>query len=109
MSVWGLYKFALLLRLVTWPLPALGSRVVGTFLAVATILALVIQFSVQKFVVDAEPWSHTYIQKYIDSVVIGVTVLVVAIPEGLPLAVTIALAYSVKVSGFHRANCKTVK
>ena len=84
-------------------------RVVGTFLAVATILALVIQFSVQKFVVDAEPWSHTYIQKYIDSVVIGVTVLVVAIPEGLPLAVTIALAYSVKVSGFYRANCKTVK
>ena len=28
--------------------------------------------------------------------IIGVTVLVVAVPEGLPLAVTIALAYSVK-------------
>ena len=28
--------------------------------------------------------------------IIGVTVLVVAIPEGLPLAVTISLAYSVK-------------
>lgn len=27
---------------------------------------------------------------------IGITVLVVAIPEGLPLAVTISLAYSVK-------------
>jgi len=27
--------------------------------------------------------------------IIGVTILVVAIPEGLPLAVTIALAYSV--------------
>ena len=27
--------------------------------------------------------------------IIGVTVLVVAVPEGLPLAVTIALAYSV--------------
>jgi len=28
--------------------------------------------------------------------IIGVTILVVAIPEGLPLAVTISLAYSVK-------------
>ena len=28
--------------------------------------------------------------------IIGVTVLVVAVPEGLPLAVTISLAYSVK-------------
>ncbi len=29
-------------------------------------------------------------------VIIGVTVLVVAVPEGLPLAVTLSLAYSVK-------------
>jgi magnesium-transporting ATPase (P-type) len=28
--------------------------------------------------------------------VLGITVLVVTIPEGLPLAVTISLAYSVK-------------
>lgn len=37
-----------------------------------------------------------YFVKYI---IIGVTVLVVAVPEGLPLAVTLALAYSVKVKG----------
>ena len=30
--------------------------------------------------------------------IIGVTVLVVAVPEGLPLAVTLSLAYSVKVN-----------
>ena len=30
--------------------------------------------------------------------IIGVTVLVVAVPEGLPLAVTLSLAYSVRVS-----------
>ena len=29
-------------------------------------------------------------------IIIGVTVLVVAVPEGLPLAVTLSLAYSVK-------------
>ena len=33
--------------------------------------------------------------KVLDPVIIAVTVLVVAVPEGLPLAVTIALAYSV--------------
>ena len=32
-----------------------------------------------------------------DFFIIGVTVLVVAVPEGLPLAVTLALAYSVRV------------
>ena len=31
-------------------------------------------------------------------IIIGVTVLVVAVPEGLPLAVTLSLAYSVKVT-----------
>jgi Ca2+ transporting ATPase len=31
----------------------------------------------------------------LDFFIIGVTIIVVAIPEGLPLAVTIALAYSV--------------
>lgn len=29
-------------------------------------------------------------------VIVGITVLVVAVPEGLPLAVAIALAFSVK-------------
>jgi magnesium-transporting ATPase (P-type) len=32
----------------------------------------------------------------IDYVLISITVIVVAIPEGLPLAVTLSLAYSVK-------------
>lgn len=30
-----------------------------------------------------------------DHFIVGITVIVVAVPEGLPLAVTIALAYSV--------------
>jgi Ca2+ transporting ATPase len=37
-----------------------------------------------------------YINFYVKFVIIGVTVLVVAVPEGLPLAVTLSLAYSVK-------------
>ena len=38
-----------------------------------------------------------YLSYYVKFVIIGVTVLVVAVPEGLPLAVTLSLAYSVKV------------
>ena len=37
-----------------------------------------------------------YLSYYVKFVIIGVTVLVVAVPEGLPLAVTLSLAYSVK-------------
>ena len=41
-------------------------------------------------------WSMYYINFYVKFIIIGVTVLVVAVPEGLPLAVTLSLAYSVK-------------
>jgi Ca2+ transporting ATPase len=34
--------------------------------------------------------------KLLDYVIIGITVVVVAIPEGLPLSVTLSLAFSVK-------------
>ena len=40
-------------------------------------------------------FSMEFIQKVLSFFIISVTVIVVAVPEGLPLAVTIALAYSV--------------
>ena len=36
-----------------------------------------------------------YIEEWIKYIIIGVAIVVVAVPEGLPLAVTISLAYSV--------------
>lgn len=42
------------------------------------------------------PWKNTYANNLVKHLIIGVTVLVVAVPEGLPLAVTLSLAYSVK-------------
>uniref|UniRef100_A0AAR2JKX0 Calcium-transporting ATPase n=1 Tax=Pygocentrus nattereri TaxID=42514 RepID=A0AAR2JKX0_PYGNA len=52
------------------------------------------------FWVQGLPWEKDctpiYIQFFVKFFIIGVTVLVVAVPEGLPLAVTISLAYSVK-------------
>lgn len=70
----------------------------GSTIAVLTVVILVIQFCVSTFVIQKLPWSNTYANKLVKYLIIGVTVLVVAVPEGLPLAVTLSLAYSVKVN-----------
>lgn len=67
-------------------------------------------FTVDTFVVNKKPWltecTPVYVQYFVKFFIIGVTVLVVAVPEGLPLAVTISLAYSVKVrEGKSRVRC----
>lgn len=63
-----------------------------------TVVMLMVRFTLEVFVVDRRSWSIEFIQHYVRFFIIGVTVLVVAVPEGLPLAVTLALAYSVRVS-----------
>ncbi|XP_073958847.1 plasma membrane calcium-transporting ATPase 3 isoform X4 [Choristoneura fumiferana] len=68
----------------------------GSTIAVLTVIILVIQFCVHTFVIKGLPWRATYINNLVKHLIIGVTVLVVAVPEGLPLAVTLSLAYSVK-------------
>lgn len=66
-----------------------------------TVIILVLYFVIYTFGVLGNPWlaecTPIYIQYFVKFFIIGVTVLVVAVPEGLPLAVTISLAYSVKV------------
>ncbi|KAL0810020.1 hypothetical protein ABMA28_010849 [Loxostege sticticalis] len=68
----------------------------GSTIAVLTVLILVIQFCVTTFVIQQKPWKAIYVNNLVKHLIIGVTVLVVAVPEGLPLAVTLSLAYSVK-------------
>lgn len=43
-----------------------------------------------------EPWSGDYWGALISHLILAITVVVVAIPEGLPLAVTLSLAFSIK-------------
>lgn len=66
-----------------------------------TVLILILHFVIDNFVIQRRPWlaecTPIYVQYFVKFFIIGVTVLVVAVPEGLPLAVTISLAYSVKV------------
>ncbi|KAL3316200.1 ATPase, Ca transporting, plasma membrane [Cichlidogyrus casuarinus] len=70
---------------------------VGTVIAGITVLVLITRYSITEFYIDKREWrTQFHLQKFVGFIIIGVTVLVVAVPEGLPLAVTISLAYSVK-------------
>eukprot|EP00062_Callorhinchus_milii_P022585 gi/632980543/ref/XP_007907092.1/ PREDICTED: plasma membrane calcium-transporting ATPase 2-like [Callorhinchus milii] len=72
----------------------------GLVMSAITVIILVLYFSIDTFVIQKLQWlpecTPVYIQFFVKFFIIGVTVLVVAVPEGLPLAVTISLAYSVK-------------
>lgn len=62
---------------------------VGLIVAVFTFVALIINIWMSGV-------SSQYVNAIIDAFIVAVTVVVVAIPEGLPLAVNISLAYSTK-------------
>ena len=72
---------------------------VGILAGILTTGVLVIGWAVRK-VIDVnrgeQEWSKNEAIQIVNFIVIGVTITVVAIPEGLPLAVTISLAYSVR-------------
>ncbi|XP_042884673.1 plasma membrane calcium-transporting ATPase 2-like isoform X1 [Penaeus japonicus] len=68
----------------------------GSAIAILTIIILVVKFSVKTYVMDGLPFSIRHVNTFVHHFIIGVTVLVVAVPEGLPLAVTISLAFSVR-------------
>lgn len=83
-------------------------------MSAVTVIILILYFVIDTFAVQGRSWiaecTPIYIQYFVKFFIIGVTVLVVAVPEGLPLAVTISLAYSVKVSRMGRkggySECK---
>ncbi|KAJ8370116.1 hypothetical protein SKAU_G00101440 [Synaphobranchus kaupii] len=72
----------------------------GLVMSAITVIILVLYFVIETFVIEGRVWltecTPVYVQYFVKFFIIGVTVLVVAVPEGLPLAVTISLAYSVK-------------
>ncbi|XP_068168913.1 plasma membrane calcium-transporting ATPase 1-like [Antennarius striatus] len=72
----------------------------GLFMSALTVIILITRFLIDTFWIQGVSWTvecvPIYVQLLVKFFIIGVTVLVVAVPEGLPLAVTISLAYSVK-------------
>ena len=73
----------------------------GFGVSMLTVVILIVAFCIEVFGANGIRWTSectsVYIQYFVKFFIIGITVLVVAVPEGLPLAVTISLAFSVKV------------
>mmetsp|Transcript_43410 Transcript_43410/g.88814 ORF Transcript_43410/g.88814 Transcript_43410/m.88814 type:complete len:1057 (+) Transcript_43410:288-3458(+) len=72
---------------------------VGGLAGGLTVAVLLVRFAIAFWAGQCckESWDHSiHHLEYLRFLVVGVTVFVVAVPEGLPLAVTIALAFSVK-------------
>ena len=65
----------------------------GLIAAIATVIVMFISYFIMR--IRDDNWETSDVGLCFSYIVLGITVLVVAIPEGLPLAVTIAMAYSV--------------
>lgn len=83
----------------------------GLGMSSLTVIILITRFLIDTFWMHNIPWDKECLSIYgqfmVKFFIIGVTVLVVAVPEGLPLAVTISLAYSVKVCLYTPCNPST--
>ena len=66
---------------------------IGFSVALFTFLVLLVYIIIDA--VDKEEWDSECWDNLISSFIIAVTIIVVAVPEGLPLAVTLSLAFSV--------------
>ncbi|KAJ0412388.1 hypothetical protein ATCC90586_005408 [Pythium insidiosum] len=70
---------------------------IGAVVATLVFVVLSVRFSINTFLGDnASTWNARFISDYISFFILAVTILVVAIPEGLPLAVVIALTVAVR-------------
>lgn len=67
----------------------------GMKAAVCTFAAMVIHLEVEKLLHSEPLFTFKIFSEILHFFIVAVTIIVVAVPEGLPLAVTIALAYSV--------------
>jgi magnesium-transporting ATPase (P-type) len=66
----------------------------GLISAIVIVIVLVIRFGIERGI--NKDWENKHLGELLNYFIIGITVVVVAIPEGLPLAVTLSLAYSTK-------------
>lgn len=65
---------------------------VGIAVGLLTFVVMTVRFCIETY--TERGWEGSDFNTLLDYFIIGITVLVVAIPEGLPLAVTLALAFS---------------
>lgn len=64
----------------------------GLWSAIIIVLVMIVRLAIER----GSNWESTDAVQIVNYFIIGITVVVVAIPEGLPLAVTLSLAFSTK-------------
>jgi len=70
---------------------------IGLAFAILTFMVLTIRFVIEKVHKgEFASWSTDDAMKLLDFFAVAVTIIVVAVPEGLPLAVTLSLAFAMK-------------
>jgi magnesium-transporting ATPase (P-type) len=71
---------------------------VGLTSAAFTFIILILRLVIEEFGIKKNTWSNKYVKYILSYLINAITVIVVGVPEGLPLAVTLALAFAVKVN-----------
>ncbi|CAF4705876.1 unnamed protein product, partial [Rotaria sp. Silwood1] len=69
---------------------------IGMAAATLTLICLIVRYCITTYVINKQKASGTDVGYFISFLIQAITVVVVSVPEGLPLAVTLALAYAVR-------------
>lgn len=67
----------------------------GLYASITILIILLIRFAIERIIQNRFD-SSIHVPELVHFLILAITVVVVAVPEGLPLAVTLSLAYSVK-------------
>lgn len=68
----------------------------GTTIAAIALVVLIVRFCIEEYEIRRQSFDIEDIQRFVKFFIIAVTILVISIPEGLPLAIALALTYSVR-------------
>ncbi|XP_068720375.1 plasma membrane calcium-transporting ATPase 3-like [Montipora capricornis] len=69
---------------------------ISVVLALVAILVIIIRFSVYSFITLGLTFDPSYINEYIRALIIGIVVLIIAVPEALSLVISTSLAFCVR-------------
>jgi magnesium-transporting ATPase (P-type) len=73
----------------------------GLVFSTCIVIMMIARFCLKTYSLDGEPFEGYHFNYYVYYFIVGVTLLVVAVPEGLPLAITLSFAYSTRQVSFN--------
>lgn len=68
---------------------------IGVILGVVVAIIIILRFSIQTYSVDDESYDESHWIEFVQAIILGIVIVIIAEPEGLSLAVTITLSYCV--------------